>query len=253
MINTKNEIVSNERSDWPLAKEPARTSGTLCVRKPTELPIRRLPPRPADTVTQTPIEEAAAESTKVYHPTEFARLLDSSNEAVNAHDFPTVRPPALGKLATASRQLTDDEATVLVQAPFLPESESETLQVPANVQPLNEPSFRKAKPLLVVGVALGMVVVGFFGFATVARSVEKSAEAREAVQVRLNIDVEPAQAKLFLDNQPLTNPLPAEYRADGALHEIRAEAAGYVPRIVSVKFETDVLVVLALGRKQLSD
>jgi hypothetical protein len=96
---------------------------------------------------------------------------------------------------------------------------------------------------------LGLTFVGLIGLATATRSEENTPSTSDNSRILLKIDVEPTHAVLYLDNQPLPNPLPTKYRADGALHEIRVEAAGYLPRTLSVKFETDVLVVVALGRK----
>jgi hypothetical protein len=66
-------------------------------------------------------------------------------------------------------------------------------------------------------------------------------------RIKINVEIVPAGARLFLDGAPASNPLQLSYPADEALHEIRAEAVGFQPRTIQVSFRSDVFVVLALA------
>ena len=61
---------------------------------------------------------------------------------------------------------------------------------------------------------------------------------------------QPPEASWYLDDQKLdTNPLEISVPVDGAVHTLRAEAAGFEPFIKSVKLETDVDITVSLTRK----
>lgn len=66
--------------------------------------------------------------------------------------------------------------------------------------------------------------------------------------VRLQIEIEPPDATLFLDGNPASNPLRIAYPSNDAIHEIRGEAPGYVSRSASISFDRDVVVVLSLAK-----
>jgi hypothetical protein len=64
--------------------------------------------------------------------------------------------------------------------------------------------------------------------------------------VEISIEVEPPQAKLFLDGRETSNPLKVSIQADNVLHEIRGESAGHLPKTHRLKFDRDVSIVLGL-------
>ena len=68
--------------------------------------------------------------------------------------------------------------------------------------------------------------------------------------VRIMASAQPPEASWYLDDQKLdTNPLEISVPVDGAVHTLRAEAAGFEPFIKSVKLETDVDITVSLTRK----
>jgi eukaryotic-like serine/threonine-protein kinase len=64
---------------------------------------------------------------------------------------------------------------------------------------------------------------------------------------KIDVRVTPSSAVITLDGKPLSNnPYHAEFVPDGALHQLRAEAEGYVTRELDVNFDKDVNLELAL-------
>jgi hypothetical protein len=64
--------------------------------------------------------------------------------------------------------------------------------------------------------------------------------------VEISIEVEPPQAKLFLDGREASNPLKVSIQADNVLHEIRGESAGHLSKTHRLKFDRNVSIVLGL-------
>jgi hypothetical protein len=64
--------------------------------------------------------------------------------------------------------------------------------------------------------------------------------------VKISIEVEPPQAKLFLDGRETSNPLKLSIQEDHVLHEIRGESAGHLSKTHRLKFDRDVSIVLGL-------
>jgi hypothetical protein len=77
--------------------------------------------------------------------------------------------------------------------------------------------------------------------------------APEPIHVRaaLRISARPNQAQLFLDGAHLSgNPALLNVDRDEALHELRAEAAGFLPKILLIRFNEDAEVALELSAEQ---
>jgi serine/threonine-protein kinase len=82
----------------------------------------------------------------------------------------------------------------------------------------------------------------------------QSAAAREAVperpHVRVTLRATPPTARFAIDDGPwLDNPFQGELPADGRAHEIRVEAADYLPQRLPVRFDRDVRLEVALERQ----
>jgi hypothetical protein len=65
--------------------------------------------------------------------------------------------------------------------------------------------------------------------------------------ITISIAVSPADATLFLDGVPVSNPLLRQRRPDKALHELVAEAPGHQSLKRSIRLERDLTVMLGLA------
>jgi eukaryotic-like serine/threonine-protein kinase len=66
--------------------------------------------------------------------------------------------------------------------------------------------------------------------------------------VELNITVTPAEAKIFLDDKPLTNPFKGKLTSDAGNHHLRVEARGFVTQNRPVSLERAVEIELVLQK-----
>jgi serine/threonine-protein kinase len=135
------------------------------------------------------------------------------------------------------------------------ESRSVTLSTRARAQ---RPA-RRGRNVVAAVVVGGAIVAGLAGGLTRrkgsapegARPTQSAAEDAAAAAVTKMVSVQvvaaPPEARLLLDGRPLaTNPYAGSLPADGAEHEIRAEAPGYLPAARRVTFSGDVSTVLRL-------
>jgi eukaryotic-like serine/threonine-protein kinase len=68
-----------------------------------------------------------------------------------------------------------------------------------------------------------------------------------ASRVALNVRVSPPEARIFLDGAPLdSNPFAGVFPADGALHQIKIQAPGYMTRNQTIKLDQDTILELSL-------
>jgi hypothetical protein len=67
--------------------------------------------------------------------------------------------------------------------------------------------------------------------------------------IDLHVEVDPKDARLYLDGRAASNPLRVAYPADDANHIIRAEAEGREARELHLKLDRDVSVVLGLPER----
>jgi serine/threonine-protein kinase len=87
--------------------------------------------------------------------------------------------------------------------------------------------------------------------AVVAPAVVAPETVKSPSRSRVTVTVVPAQARAFFDGTELpANPYSGTYDQDGALHHVRAEAAGYVPQTVDVALDHDTSVSIALEREK---
>jgi serine/threonine protein kinase len=126
---------------------------------------------------------------------------------------------------------------------------------------------RRARLSILAGVGIAAVTVAVY--AATRRSPETaqanvhatpppllSAPAPAAptapAQVRLTVRATPKEARLFLDDAPLDgNPAIGTFTKDGATHNVRAEASGYVTKRDLTVFDTSTVTIdLALDREK---
>ena len=154
-----------------------------------------------------------------------------------------------------------------------PEGAASTDAQPAGVasKPPNAPASQPAPLRLFGGVAptarVGVALAGFgtlavlilaLGLATPADPAASQAAptppsawtappAEAKRSVRINASAAPAGASWYLDDQKLdSNPLELSIPSDGALHTLRAQAAGFKPFIKSVRFDADIDITVVL-------
>lgn len=75
----------------------------------------------------------------------------------------------------------------------------------------------------------------------------KTSQAAPVANVAVSISVSPADAKLTLDGNLVTNPYTAQLRPDGKQHKLVAEATGFAALERTFGLERDLTVVLALA------
>jgi hypothetical protein len=70
-----------------------------------------------------------------------------------------------------------------------------------------------------------------------------------SAEVTLNLGARPGEARLYLDDVPLSsNPLKKSVARDSNPHTLRAEAIGYTTRTMAITFDGDKDVMIALDR-----
>jgi eukaryotic-like serine/threonine-protein kinase len=120
--------------------------------------------------------------------------------------------------------------------------------------PLEAPRRRHARWIALAGPAL---VVAAAGGIWAARSGARSdvapakavPETAAPATVRFEVVVQPADATLSLDGQPLgANPFVGELARDTALHQLAASAPGYEPSVQMVTLERDASFHLSLAK-----
>ncbi len=84
--------------------------------------------------------------------------------------------------------------------------------------------------------------------ATVAAASSTPSAPVEASQVRVKISAMPATAKLTLDGAPMTLPYESRVPRDTREHYVRAEAPGFEPQTQTLRFDSDVVVAVALNK-----
>jgi serine/threonine-protein kinase len=105
-----------------------------------------------------------------------------------------------------------------------------------------------------IGVAISAIAIGAVlasaGLARREAPTEATASGAEAPRdVSVRIEASPAGAKLYLDDAPLdANPSMGQRPRDALAHRIRGEAPGFAPQAITVTFDRDIDVVLALER-----
>lgn len=174
---------------------------------------------------------------------QLSRVSDESDD-----DGPGVGMVTLGRLSGSS-------------SPSSPEASSEsTRSAVASSDARIKSSGLFWKRIGIVAAVFGAGVLIFSGLgrlggnpvpalvAASATSATTSATSSAApASIRLRVEVHPEQASLFLDGKPLpTNPANESVPADGAMHELRAEADGHSTEVRHVRFEHDVLIDLTL-------
>jgi serine/threonine-protein kinase len=81
------------------------------------------------------------------------------------------------------------------------------------------------------------------------KSAASAAPAASVAPISVVIEVDPSDAKLFVDDRPVTgNPHRGTYAPDQVTHRVRAEALGYVSRTMETAFDKDIVVKFALDR-----
>jgi eukaryotic-like serine/threonine-protein kinase len=110
-------------------------------------------------------------------------------------------------------------------------------------------------------VAIGLLAAAAFSVSlwapwrrqSVAAAVQPSAPTLESAaapapaRVALNVHAFPQEARVFLDGTPLeNNPFAGVFPADGALHQLRIEAPGFVTRNQTIKLDKDTILELSL-------
>ncbi len=146
-------------------------------------------------------------------------------------------------------------------SPGNPEGGASTDEQPAS-RPAPLRLFGGVAPTARVGVALAgfgtlAVLILALGLATPADpsaspapptpSAWTAPPAAAKRSVRINVSAQPAGASWYLDDQELdSNPIELSLPTDGALHTLRAEAAGFKPFIKSVRFDADIDITVAL-------
>jgi serine/threonine protein kinase len=122
--------------------------------------------------------------------------------------------------------------------------------------PESEPSRRGAPWVKVAIVACAVAVVGY----SIASFRHVKLDARGAAPsvataavtdtiVEMNIDVTPREATIFLDGVASgQSPFHTSVRKDGALHEVRASAPGFMTHVRTLSFDRSVNLQIALER-----
>jgi hypothetical protein len=83
--------------------------------------------------------------------------------------------------------------------------------------------------------------------AATVRVVLPGPTSSEDAQIEFTIKVAPPEARIFVDGKALpANPAGGKRPRDGAIHVLRAEAAGYEPREESITFERSLLITMEL-------
>ena len=83
--------------------------------------------------------------------------------------------------------------------------------------------------------------------AAVTATATTAAAPSAAGTVEISVAATPAEAKIFLDDEPLAgNPAKAHVTKDNATHHVRIEAAGYTSKVDTVTFERDRSLDVAL-------
>jgi serine/threonine-protein kinase len=124
-----------------------------------------------------------------------------------------------------------------------------------------EPPPRRRRWLLFGAIALALSATGYAYVRSAARTAAPPAVASPALsqapapsptakaseRVELSLHATPPTAALLVDGVDVgQNPYRADVPKDDALHEIRAAAPGYAPRAITISFDRDVNVELAL-------
>jgi serine/threonine-protein kinase len=118
--------------------------------------------------------------------------------------------------------------------------------------------------VVAAAVAAGAVlVVGFWqmtkspaapmpattGAVAADKPVNTGAPVPAVTDMELSIAVLPAEARIYLDDKPLLgNPYKAKLARDGASHQLRIEAAGYLTRSDTITFERDRSIEITLAK-----
>ncbi|MDB4943645.1 MAG: serine/threonine protein kinase [Labilithrix sp.] len=144
--------------------------------------------------------------------------------------------------------------------PRAPGSEPATAIQGTGSRPASMPP-RRSRTVFAVGAAVlatGAIVLGFrsssqraeatpaVAAATVASAPAAPVEA--ARDVRVKITALPATAKLTLDGAPMTLPYESRLPRDTREHYVRAEAPGFEPQTQTLRFDSDVVVTVALNK-----
>jgi hypothetical protein len=75
----------------------------------------------------------------------------------------------------------------------------------------------------------------------------ESAAAPVAGRIALNVRALPQEARIVLDGAPLDgNPFAGILPADGKLHQLTIQAAGYITRTQTIKLDQDTILELSL-------
>lgn len=127
-----------------------------------------------------------------------------------------------------------------------------------------DPSRGRRLALVVGGVGIAVAVLAWVGARRAATSAPPSIPSAAAAPIatattapasaprlQLGVYVTPAQGRIFFDGTELpSNPYMGSYVQDGSKHQLRGEAAGYVPQSVEVTLDRDMSVALTLEREK---
>jgi serine/threonine protein kinase len=103
---------------------------------------------------------------------------------------------------------------------------------------------------LVVGVGIWLFAHRPSALATdpTAKATTSAVPPPAPVEVELNITVTPAEAKIFLDDNPLPNPFKGKLPSDAGKHQLRVEADGFIRQNRQVSLERAVDIELVLQK-----
>ena len=136
-----------------------------------------------------------------------------------------------------------------------PGGETKVMWAPSVAPP---PEASKSTSPYLVGVAAFLGVAIFAGGVALSRSrgdeaprtspvAAASSSADLAAEIDFTVKASPASAKIFIDGKEESgNPAQGRRARDGAIHQVRAEAAGHEPRAEQVTFDRSFLVTLEL-------
>jgi serine/threonine-protein kinase len=161
--------------------------------------------------------------------------------------------PSISGLSEAARSVTSLASAAAAPAPPSPRGASRTVLVLAGLGAL-----LVAALTVVVGRSLLATPVPSSAASSApaavssgeAASPSSAVAAPALVEVGLTVRVTPAKARLFLDGAPLaTGSYEGKLRKDGATHQLRVEAPGFVTKEETLTASGDVLMSLSLEKE----
>jgi serine/threonine-protein kinase len=133
----------------------------------------------------------------------------------------------------------------------------------------NPPEVSSRKGIVVAGLLLAAALAGGIvwlvtlpGSSTTNPTTASTGEAQptsaptilptapDATEVEIKVNVNVPEARIFIDENPVTgNPYAGKFPKGGGMHHIRAEAPGYAPKTRSINFDNNLQVEIVLEKQ----